>query len=107
MLWCPRERPEEKPEDPNMISIDLYLLNSHLPSTKADELASFWLDNADGVIVNRTRIVSTFHLVEVLRRLKIADIPAMDVPGEVVMGKRKRVVVVGLKDIEEWCRGYA
>lgn len=90
-----------------MISIDLYLLDHHLPSTKANELAAFWLDNADGVSVNRTRIVSTHHLVEVLRRLKIADIPAMDVPGEVVMGKRKRAMVVGLDAIEKWCKEYA
>jgi len=90
-----------------VISIDLYLLNHHLPSTTADELAAFYLDNADGVTVNRTRIVSTHHLVEVLRRQKIADIPAMEVPGEVVMGKRRRKMVVGVKDIEEWCRGHA
>ena len=90
-----------------MISIDLYLLDSHLPSTKAEELAAFYLDNADGVTVNRTRIVSTHHLVEVLRRQKIADIPAMDVPGEVVMGKRKREMVVGLDAIEAWCKEHA
>ncbi|RKZ05679.1 hypothetical protein DRQ25_15595 [Candidatus Fermentibacteria bacterium] len=90
-----------------VISIDLYLLNHHLPSTTADEIAAFYLDNADGVTVNRTRIVSTHHLVEVLRRQKIADIPAMDVPGEVVMGRRKREMVVGLEAIEEWCKEYA
>jgi len=90
-----------------VISIDLYLLDGHLPSTKAEELAAFWLDNADGVTVNRTRIVSTHHLVEVLRRQKIADLPAMDVPGAVVMGRRKREMVVGLDAIEKWCKEYA
>ena len=90
-----------------MISIDLYLLNHHLPSTKAEEFAAFYLDNADGVTVNRTRIVATSHLVEVLRRQKIADIPAMDVPGEMVLGRRKRTMVVGLDAIEEWCKEHA
>ena len=87
-----------------MISLDLYLLDGHRPSERAEELAAFYLDNADGITVNRTRVVSTAHLVEVLRRQKIADLPAMDVPGGYVLGRRKRNMVVGVDAIEEWCK---
>ena len=88
-----------------MISLDLYLLDGHRPSGRAEELVEFYLDNADGITVNRTHVVSTAHLVEVLRRQKIADLPAMDVPGKFT--RSPRVMVVGVDAIEEWCKENA
>jgi hypothetical protein len=88
-----------------VISIDLYILKGHRPSDRADELVDFYLAIADGIVVNRTHIISTAHLMDVLRRRKIADLPALDVPS--VYGRKAREMVVGLEAIEKWCKENA
>ena len=96
-----------------VISVELFLLAGHRPSDRADELVEFYLSNADGVRVSRTHIISTAHLVDILRRQKIADLPAMKVPTTPYKGawsanaRQYTTMLVGVNDIEKWCKENA
>lgn len=87
-----------------MITVDLYLLNGHAPSANVGRIVDLYLGSCPGVIVRKMTIKSRGHLLEAMGKHKVPSVPSLEVPGEVVHGKKSRAFLTDAEDIEKWCR---
>ena len=87
-----------------MITVDVYLLNGHAPSANIGRLVDLYLETCPGIILRKTTVQSRAQLMEAMGKRKLPTIPCIEVPGEIVHGKRKREFLTSEEDIEKWCR---
>jgi hypothetical protein len=87
-----------------VLTVELYLLNGHTPSANVGRIVDLYLKSCPGVVLRRNVIKSRQELQEVMGKRKVKDVPALDVPGEFVHGKRKRLLLTDAEEIEKWCK---
>jgi hypothetical protein len=87
-----------------MITVDLYVLNGHAPSANIGRIVDLYLGSCPGVILRKTTVNSRAELMDVMGRRKVPAVPSLEVPGDLVHGRKQRKFISDQKDIEDWCR---
>ena len=87
-----------------MLTVDAYLLNGHKPSSNVGRIVDMYLSTCPGVVLRKIIINSRADLMSVYKKDGVKTLPTVDVPGQIVQRKRKRVLLTDAEEVEKWCK---
>jgi len=87
-----------------VLTVDAYLLNGHVPSSNVGRIVDMYLATCPGVVLRKITINSRSDMMSVYKKDGIKNLPTVDVPGEIVQRRRKRILLTDPEEIEKWCK---